>query len=48
LAEIHPKLSEWVDEEYVILYPHVVKLLETRGLKPRIAYKPEDVPSSMI
>jgi len=48
LAEIHPTLSEEVDEEYVILYPHVVKLLKTRGLKPRIAYKPEGIPASMI
>jgi uncharacterized Fe-S cluster-containing radical SAM superfamily protein len=48
LAEIHPTLSREVDEEYVILYPHVVKLLKTRGLKPRIAYKPEGIPASMI
>ncbi|MBS7611911.1 radical SAM protein [Candidatus Bathyarchaeota archaeon] len=48
LAGIHPLLSEEVDEEYVILYPHVVKLLKNRGLKPKIAYKPEGIPASMI
>ena len=48
LAGIHPTLSKEVDEEYVILYPHVVELLKTRGLKPKIAYKPEGIPTSMI
>lgn len=48
LAEIHPMLSEEIDEEYVILYPHVIKLLKNRGLKPKIAYNPEGIPASMI
>jgi uncharacterized Fe-S cluster-containing radical SAM superfamily protein len=48
LAEIHPALSKEIDEEYVILYPHVVKLLKSRNLNPKIAYKPEGIPTSMI
>lgn len=48
LTEIHPRLAEEVDEEYVILYPHVVELMRRRGLKPRISYRPNGVPSSMI
>jgi uncharacterized Fe-S cluster-containing radical SAM superfamily protein len=48
LAEIHPTLSKEIDEEYVILYPHVVELLKKRKLSPRIAYRPEGVPASMI
>ncbi|MBO3769282.1 MAG: radical SAM protein [Candidatus Brockarchaeota archaeon] len=48
LADIHPKLSREIDEEYVILYPHVVELLKSRGLNPKIAYKPEGIPVSMI
>lgn len=48
LAEIHPILPREIDEEYVILYPHVVKLLESRRLKPKIAYKPEGIPASMV
>jgi len=48
LAEIHPKLPEEIDEEYVILYPHVIEILKRRGLKPKIAYKPNGIPSFMI
>jgi uncharacterized Fe-S cluster-containing radical SAM superfamily protein len=48
LAEIHPKLSEDIDEEYVILYPHVIEIMRRRGLKPKIAYNPNGIPSSMI
>lgn len=48
LAEIHPQLLKEIDEEYVILYPHVIKILKDRGLKPKIAYKPEGIPASMI
>jgi len=48
LAEIHPALAEEIDEEYVILYPHVVELMKKRGLRPRIAYRPEGIPEFMI
>jgi len=48
LAEIHPALAEEVDEEFVILYPHVVELLRRRKLRPKIAFRPDGIPSSMI
>jgi len=48
LAEIHPALAEEIDEEFVILYPHVVELMAKRGLKPRIAYRPDGIPEFMI
>jgi len=48
LAEIHPALAEEIDKEYVILYPHVVEIMRRRGLKPRIAFRPDGVPEFMI
>lgn len=48
LAGIHPKLAECIDVEYVILYPHVVKLMRARRLKPTRAVTPSGVPVSMI
>ncbi|MFN3804631.1 MAG: radical SAM protein [Pyrobaculum sp.] len=46
LAEIDPRLSQCIDVEYVILYPHVVKLMRARGLTPTHAVTP--VPAFMI
>ncbi|QOR94183.1 radical SAM protein [Thermosphaera chiliense] len=37
-----------IDEEYVILYPHVKEIMKRRGLKPKISYTPEGVPDFMI
>lgn len=48
LGEIDPRLSECVDVEYVILYPHVVKLMRARGLVPTRAVTPKGVPAFMI
>ena len=48
LADIHPALPHCIDVEYVILYPHVVKLMKTRGLKPLRAVTPDGVPAFMI
>ena len=48
IAEIHPVLAEEIDEEYVILYPHVIDLLKKNKLKPYIAYKPNGIPEFMI
>lgn len=48
LAEIHPRLAECIDVEYLILYPHVVKLMKTRGLVPTKAVTPSGVPAFMI
>lgn len=48
LRSIDPRLVECIDEEYVILYPHVRELLEKNRLKPRVAYDPSGIPESMI
>jgi uncharacterized Fe-S cluster-containing radical SAM superfamily protein len=48
LREIDPRLVESIDEEYVILYPHVVEILKRNKLKPRIAYTPDNIPTFMI
>ena len=48
LREIHPLLPEEIDEEYVILYPHVKEIMRLRGLKPKIAYTPNGIPEFMI
>lgn len=48
LRAIHPRLAESIDPEYVILYPHVVNLLKTTGLKPLVAFKPDELPSELI
>ncbi|WP_440059765.1 radical SAM protein [Thermogladius sp. 4427co] len=48
LAKIHPKLVDSIDEEYVILYPHVVELLKRNNLKPKVAYRPDGIPDFMI
>ncbi|ABP51164.1 MAG: radical SAM protein [Pyrobaculum arsenaticum] len=48
LAKIDPRLADCIDVEYVILYPHVVKLMSARGLKPTKAVTPSGVPAFMI
>ncbi|MGC8973086.1 MAG: radical SAM protein [Thermoproteus sp.] len=48
LGNIHEALAECLDEELVILYPHVVKLMRARGLRPLRAVAPSGVPQSMI
>jgi len=48
LSLIHPTLAESIDEEYVILYPHVVEILNKFRLKPRKAVNPYDIPDFMI
>ncbi len=47
LAEISPELVE-VDWELVIMYPHVKKLLELTGLKPKRWVDPSNIPKFMI
>ncbi|MEM0043996.1 MAG: radical SAM protein [Sulfolobales archaeon] len=47
LTQIHPALAE-VDWEYVILYPHVKKILSRAGLKPVRAVDPSNIPREMI
>ncbi len=48
LAEIDPVLVEDFEEEYVFLYPHVVKRLRKAGIKPKIAYRPGKIPEELI
>lgn len=48
LGKIDEKLPECLDVEYVILYPHVVRLMETRGLRPTRAVSPRGIPQFMV
>ncbi|MEM3606377.1 MAG: radical SAM protein [Candidatus Bathyarchaeia archaeon] len=48
LKEIDEKLILEIEEEYVILYPHVIKRLRNAGIKPLIAYKPGNLPGELI
>ncbi|MFN7106577.1 MAG: radical SAM protein, partial [Pyrobaculum sp.] len=48
LAGVDPRLSDCIDVEYVILYPHVVNLLRARGLTPTKAVTPSGIPTFMI
>ncbi len=48
LSEIDPKLSTCIDPEYVFLYPHVKEIMKKRGLTPKIAYKPNQIPKELI
>lgn len=48
LASIYPSLPECIDEEYVILYPHVKELLKKNKLTPRVAFDPSGIPEFMI
>ncbi|MCC6021264.1 MAG: radical SAM protein [Thermoproteaceae archaeon] len=48
LEAVDPRLPECIDVEYVILYPHVVRLLRARGLRPTRAVSPGGVPAFMV
>lgn len=48
LSSIHPALAESIDEEYVILYPHVVEILSRFKLKPKTAVRPDNIPDFMV
>ena len=48
LHEIDVSLAREVEEEYVFLYPHVVERLSEAGIKPRVAYSPNRIPSKLI
>jgi len=48
LRKIDNGLAENIEEEYVILYPHVIDRLSKAGIKPRISYKPNKVPKELI
>ncbi len=48
LASIHPRLASSIDPEYVFLYRHVEELLRKTGLRPRIAYRPGEIPRELV
>lgn len=48
LEKIDQRFLNSIDEEYVILYPHVIEILKKNRLKPRIAYTPDNIPQCMI
>ena len=48
LSEIDVRLVQNIDPEYVILYPHVIKLMKKFNLKPKEAFTPNNLPNFMI
>jgi len=48
LREIDQRLPVSVEEEYLILYPHVINRLRREGIKPHKAYEPGRVPKELI
>lgn len=48
LREIDERLVKELEPEYVFLYPHVVKLMNKYGLKPRVAYDPRGIPKDLV
>ncbi|MEM2259916.1 MAG: radical SAM protein [Candidatus Methanomethylicaceae archaeon] len=46
LKEIDSKIE--IEEEYVFMYPHVKERLKSKGLKPIIAYNPNNIPEDLI
>jgi len=48
LEEIDRVLVEEFEEEYVFLYPHVVERLKKAGIKPLIAFSPNNIPKELI
>lgn len=48
LQDIDLSLIRNFEEEYVFLYPHVVKRLDTAKIKPNIAYSPNQLPRELI
>lgn len=48
LRAISPALLDDFEEEYLFLYPHVVRRLKDAGVKPLIAYTPGGVPKQLI
>ena len=48
LRDIDKSLVEEFEEEYVFLYPHVKEILKKFGLKPKIAFSPNNIPEELI
>lgn len=43
IQKINPQLASSIEEEYLFLYPHVVKRLERAELKPLVAFTPNGI-----
>ena len=48
LNKMSPVFREDFEEEYIFLYPHVVRRLKKAGIKPLIAYTPGGIPKQLI
>ncbi len=48
LKKISPRIIEGFEEEYVFLYPHVIKRLKRAKIEPLVAYSPEGIPKELI
>ncbi len=48
LNTMSPVFREDLEEEYIFLYPHVVRRLKKAGIKPLIAYTPDGIPKQLI
>jgi uncharacterized Fe-S cluster-containing radical SAM superfamily protein len=48
LSRISAALANDLEEEYIFLYPHVVKRLRQHGLKPLVAYRPNGIPEELV
>jgi uncharacterized Fe-S cluster-containing radical SAM superfamily protein len=48
LKQISPAIVRDFEEEYIFLYPHVVKRLRRAGLEPLVAYTPGGIPRKFI
>ena len=47
IEKIDPLLASSIEEEYLILYPHVIKRLEAAELKPLVAFTPDGIPKRL-
>ncbi len=48
IKEIDARLVDNMEEEYVFLYPQVIKRLNQTGIRPLVAYSPERIPRKLI
>jgi uncharacterized Fe-S cluster-containing radical SAM superfamily protein len=48
IRQIDSRLAEEIEEEYVILYPHVVERLRKAGITPEVAHRPNRVPRELV
>jgi hypothetical protein len=48
LRDIDQRLAGSLEEEYVLLYPHVVNRLRRVGIKAHTAYEPGRIPKELV